>query len=89
MPDWSQPEFEWDDGNEGHLIVRHDVYPAEAEQVFYNGAHIRRTGNAYYAYGRDDTGRYLFLFVLRGRAVRVFSARTMTREERKFYERNQ
>jgi len=41
MPDWSQPTFEWDDGNEEHLIGRHGIYPAEAEQVFYNGAHVR------------------------------------------------
>ncbi len=88
MPDWLHPEFEWDNGNEEHLITRHNVYPEEVEQVFFNGAYIRRARDAYYAYGRDDTGRYLFLvFVLRGTAVRVFSARTMTREERRFYER--
>lgn len=82
MPDWSRPEFEWDDGNESHLIERHDIYPEEAEQVFFNGAHVRRVGDTYIAYGRDNAGRYLFLvFVLRGTAVRVYSAR------RRFYER--
>ena len=53
MPDWSQPEFEWDDDNAEHLIERHDVYPEEAEQVFYNGAHVRRARGGYYAYDRD------------------------------------
>jgi uncharacterized DUF497 family protein len=88
MPNWSRPEFDWDDGNESHFIKRHDVYPEEAEQVFFNGAYIRRTGAVYAVYGRDDTGRYLFLIcILRGSAVRVFSAHTMTRDERRFYER--
>lgn len=72
-----------------HLIMRHDVYPEEAEQVFYNGAHIRRAGDEYRVYGRDDAGRYLYLvFVLRGSAIRIFSARTMTREEQRLYERH-
>ncbi len=26
MRDWRNPEIEWDDGNEEH-IIRHDVYP--------------------------------------------------------------
>ena len=34
MPNWSRPEFDWDDGNESHLIERHDVYSEEAEQSF-------------------------------------------------------
>ncbi len=89
MPDWSQPAFQWDDGNEMHLIERHDVYPEEAEQVFYNGAHVRRAGSGYYAYGQDDTGRYLFLaFELRRGAIRVFSARDMTVDERRLYRRH-
>lgn len=86
MPDWSRPAFQWDDGNETHLVERHDVYPAEAEQVFYNGAHVRRGGGVYYAYGQDDSGRYLFLvFELRDGAVRKFSGRDMTENERRLY----
>lgn len=89
MPDWSRPEFDWDDGNETHLIERHNVYPDEAEQAFFNGAHVRRAGGAYYAYGQDDGGRYLFLvFELRRGAVRVFSARDMTERERRLYLRH-
>ncbi len=66
-----------------------DVYPEEAEQVFYNGAHVRRAGSGYYAYGQDDTGRYLFLaFELRRGAIGVFSARDMTVDERRLYRRH-
>jgi len=42
MPNWRTPEFDWDDGNTEHIIGRHDVYPDEAEQVFYNGPHVRQ-----------------------------------------------
>jgi hypothetical protein len=47
MPDWSRPDFDWDDGNALHIIAAHDVYPDEAEQVFYNGAYVRRVGKRY------------------------------------------
>lgn len=88
MPDWSRPVFQWDEGNENHLIARHDVYPEEAEQVFRNGPHIRRVGDRHLIYGHDDAGRYLLLVcVLRGDAIRIFSGRTMTREERRLYAR--
>ncbi|MDP9366379.1 MAG: BrnT family toxin [Chloroflexota bacterium] len=89
MPDWSSPEFEWDDQNATHIIERYDFYPEEAEQVFYNGPHVRRGNDVYYAYGRDDAGRYRFVvIVIRGPRVRVVSARTMTLSERRLYERH-
>ncbi|HEX5504244.1 MAG TPA: BrnT family toxin [Thermomicrobiales bacterium] len=95
MPDWRSPAFDWDPwegGNGDKLIARHDVYPVEAEQVFYNGAQVIRHGSngqgepRYSIYGQDDTGRYLFLVcVLRGVLVRVYSARDMTERERQHY----
>ena len=86
MPEWSQLAFDWDEGNEQHLIERHYVYPEEAEQVFYNGAHVRRARGVYHAYGQDDSGRYLFLvFELRAGAIRVFAARDMDQAERRLY----
>ena len=89
MPDWSLPDFEWDDDNIGHLLERHGVYPEEAEQIFYNNGHIRRGKDVYYAMGTTEHGRYLFVvFVYRRGRVRVVSARTMTREERRIYERH-
>ena len=88
MPDWSRAEFEWDDGNVDHLIDRHRVEPEQAEQVFRSRLHVRRAGDVYHAFGRDDSGQYLFVvFVLRDSVVRVISARSMTARERGFYER--
>jgi uncharacterized DUF497 family protein len=89
MPDWSRPDFDWDDGNALHIIAAHDVYPDEAEQVFYNGAYVRRVGKRYRVYGQDNAGRYLFIVCeLRGGLVRVITARDMDRDERKLYERH-
>jgi uncharacterized DUF497 family protein len=51
MPDWSWPEFEWDEKNEEHVVKRHNVEPEEIEQAFYNGAYVRRDGDVYRAYG--------------------------------------
>jgi uncharacterized DUF497 family protein len=89
MHDWRRPRFEWDEANEEH-ILRHDVYPEEAEQVFANDRPvIRRAGDRYEVMGRDDAGRYLFVVcVMRRDRVRVITARPMTRKEQRFYDRH-
>lgn len=88
MPNWKDPDFDWDAGHIKHIIDRHDVYPEEAEQVFLNGAYIRRDGQVYRVYGQSDSGQYLFVACeLRGNRVRVTSARPMSATERRRYER--
>lgn len=88
MPDWSFPEFEWDDANEEHLAERHGIYPDEAEEVFYNGPFVRRVRDRYRVYGQTNAGRYLFVVcVLHGTHVRVISARDMDADEKRAYER--
>jgi uncharacterized DUF497 family protein len=87
-------EFDWDGGNAEKNWLRHRVSQAEGEQVFFNrplvvaddelhsGSEIR-----YYALGRTDAGRLLFIaYTLRGEKVRIISARDMTRREREEYE---
>ena len=87
MPEWSRPEFDWDDANEAHAL-RHDVYPEEAEQVFAGRPLIRRFRDRYRVYGRDDAGRYLFVVCEeRGNQIRVITARVMTHAERRLYDR--
>jgi uncharacterized DUF497 family protein len=89
MPNWTNPDFDWDAGNIDHIIDRHGVYPEEAEQVFFNGAYIRRDGPIYRVHGQDDSGRYLLVVCeLRGSRARVISARPMDAAERRHYERN-
>ena len=82
-------EFEWDDGNASKTWSRHQVSQTEAEQVFLNrpvvvtgarpGAEAR-----WFAFGRTDRHRLLtVVFTIRGRLLRVVSARPMSRTERK------
>jgi len=92
----SAPDFEgfdWSGGNAEKNWQRHGVAPAEAEQVFFNlpllwGADPMHSGaeRRFYALGQTDEGRALFIaFTLRGRRLRVVSARAMSRKERRAY----
>ncbi len=85
--------FDWSGGNDRKNWDRHRVTPLEAEQVFFNtplvvGADEEHSQheNRCYALGQTDAGRELFVvFTLRGKQVRVVSARDMSRRERKVY----
>lgn len=89
--------FQWDEGNAEKNWLRHQVSRAECEQVFFNlplvtvvdDRHSQQE-RRYFALGQTDGGRRLFLvFTVRDDLVRVISARTMSRRERKAYERGQ
>lgn len=89
MPDRWLPEFEWDENNEDKLLDRHGVSAAEVEQCFGNPHSRRRQGDVYLMLGIADSGRMLFLvYELKGGgAIRVFSAREMSDNERRAYRR--
>jgi uncharacterized DUF497 family protein len=56
------------------LIVRRDFEHSEGE-------------SRYYALGQTDRSRGLFVvFAIRGRLIRVISARDLTRKERRIYQ---
>ncbi len=85
--------FQWDDGNSSKNWTRHQVSQTDAEQVFLNrpvviagdGAHSENEAR-HFAFGRTDAGRLLtIVFTVRGRALRVISARPMSRRERTGY----
>lgn len=86
--------FEWDEHNAGKNWRKHHVTPSECEQVFFNRPLVvaddeKHSGeeNRFYALGRTDAGRLLFLvFTIRQGNIRVISARDMNRNERKVYE---
>lgn len=90
------PEFEgfdWSDGNAEKNWEGHRVTPLEAEQVFFNTpflsgadpAHSQKESR-FYALGQTEEGRELFIvFTMRGRRLRVVSARDMSRKERRIY----
>ena len=79
-------DFEWDEGNEEKLLLRHSVRAEEVEQVFYNRPQVRRIADGYIAVGRTDSGRWLHVvFEVRGGRIRSYSARNLTpREQRRF-----
>jgi uncharacterized protein len=86
--------FQWDEGNLLKNWERHLVSAGECEQVFFNRPLVaapdeRHSGKEprFYLLGHTDADRYLFVvFTIRGRLVRVVSARDMNRRERKAYE---
>jgi len=86
--------FEWDAGNTDKNWLRHEVRQAEAEQALLNTPLVVATAlkqsaaeARYIALGHTDAWRLLtVVFTVRGRRVRVISARTMSRGERTVYD---
>jgi uncharacterized protein len=85
--------FQWDAANSGKIWVRHHVTPTECEELFFNHPlivgedhkHSSAEGRMY-SLGQSDAGRLLFVaFTIRGRFIRVVSARDMSRKERRIY----
>ena len=82
--------FEWDDGNFDKNLILHSVSAMECEEVFFNHPLVTRKDEKhtqveqrYYCLGHTDYGRLLFIaFAVRGRNIRVISAREMTQKER-------
>lgn len=84
------PDFEWDEGNEDKLLLRHNVSASEAEQCFANLNTRRRVGDDLLILGKTDGGRMLFMVYEQksGGLVRVYSAREMNGREQKLYRRS-
>ena len=88
--------FQWDEGNSEKNWDLHQVTNGECEELFFNLPLIlaldskhSTTEPRYYALGRTDADRWLFLaFTIRNNLIRVISARNMNeRETRKYAER--
>jgi uncharacterized DUF497 family protein len=84
--------FQWDDANSSKNWTRHEVTQTEAEQAVLNrpvvvaDARLGREAR-WFAFGRTDRHRTLtVVFTIRGRLLRVISARPMSRRERKRYD---
>ena len=84
-------EFEWDDGNELHLALRHGIEPEEAEEVFAVAPLFRKTRRGHYAaFGRTQAGRLLVVVFERrpDRVIRVITGWDMDTRERQYYQRH-
>ena len=86
--------FDWDAGNFGKNWTKHHVSDSECEEVFFNSPFVVRKDiehsaeeSRLYALGQTDRSRGLFVvFTIRGKLIRVISARDMTRKERRIFQ---
>jgi len=86
--------FEWDEGNLDKNWETHGVPFWECEEVFLNRPLMvrpddehSRSERRYYALGRTEAGRLLFVaFTIRRKLIRPISARDMSMKERRAYE---
>ena len=78
----------WDDENIEHIISKHDVTPAEVEDVCF-GRHVAYSGenDRYIIYGQTDNGRYLKVVLehLYGTRFRPITAFDMSKSEKQNY----
>ncbi len=85
--------FDWDEGNSGKNLRTHNLSDGECETVFFNTPIVvlpdqkhSDLESRYAIFGVTNTGRLLIvIFTMRGRLVRVISARDMNRRERKWF----
>jgi uncharacterized protein len=86
--------FDWDAGNIGKSTEKHHVTPREAEEIFLDGRLLLLADEVhssaeprFHAYGETKGGRKLLVsFTVRNNiAIRVISARDMSRKERLRY----
>jgi uncharacterized DUF497 family protein len=95
MDIFSQVEgFEWDKGNIQKSRQKHNVSPAECEEVFFNNPLVVKSDEShsvlesrFFVLGQTDARRLLFIaFTIRSKKIRVISARDMSRKERHAYD---
>ena len=85
--------FEWDKHNSEKNWRKHRVSLLECEEIFFNRPLVvaddkkhSKKEIRFYALGRTDKGRMLFVvFTVRRNNIRVISARDMSRKERTVY----
>jgi uncharacterized DUF497 family protein len=85
--------FDWDEGNKQKNWEKHQVDYTECEQAFFNKPLLLSDDTKhssqekrYYALGRSDAGRALFLaFTTRNNKIRVISAREQRKKTKDKY----
>jgi len=88
-------KFDWDKANRDKNWEKHQVDFRESEEIFlnkpiktlYDVKHSQKEDRLI-ALGVTNKNRKLYVvFTIRGKKIRVISARDMSRKERKFYEK--
>lgn len=86
--------FDWDKGNIGKNLIKHNVSDKETEEVFKNKPIFilkdekhSLVEKRYMIWGTTNKGRRLsVIFTIRKGKIRVISSRNMHKKERKEYE---
>ena len=85
--------FEWDMWNYVKSYKKHNITTAEAEQVFFNRHLLKKdeihsvAEDRYHLLGPNDISKMLLIsFTIRGKKIRVISARPADKYERTIYE---
>ncbi len=86
-------EFQWDKGNVGKNL-KHNVEDKESEEPFFDKKHKKfkdklhsKGEERFRIMGKTKGGRLLFIvFTMRGKKIRIISARNINRKEAKLYE---
>lgn len=86
--------FEWDEANVEH-IARHNVSPAEAEEIFFDTKNVLDEDiehsiaeNRFIIIGKTKGKRLLYqIFTKRGNKIRVISSRDINKKEVELYEK--
>ena len=89
-------EFIWDKGNLDKNWHKHEVKTKECEEIFFDEnkkiAKDKLHSNGekrFIILGKTKKHRLLYLvFTMRGKKIRVISARDTNKKERKLYEKN-
>ena len=81
----------WDQETVDH-ISNHSVSPEEVEEVLFNVMSppliMRGKEGKYFAYGKTDGGRSLFVvWAAKYRKTKIITARDMSKKEKLFYKR--
>lgn len=87
-------EFEWDKGNIGKNLIKHNVTDKESEEPFVNKPNLIVDDEKHSTletrsmiWGITNAGRNLsIIYTIRNNKVRVISARDMNKKERRGYE---
>lgn len=81
--------FDWDDTNVEH-IARHNIVPAEVEEVFLDAMFRKGRDRRLLAYGVTEAGRFLLVVskIKANNIARIITARDMTKAEKRYYLRH-
>lgn len=87
--------FEWDEGNIEKSYQKHGISAKEAEEIFISeelyvlpDKRHSKTEKRHIALGRTQEGKNLIvIFTLRGKKIRIISARRMHKKEVEKYEK--